>query len=199
MGVSHPRGTIALMSEDGPPPKTAEMPAGMQPAAQLQGFDQVIDVHGTLAFACEEVQVDGEGRPSDERKHLNEPMRWKFEPYLCLVRRRTSIGRDDLDDHGIDSPEVLDLIDDKTMVHEAVEPADDAPIRDAQNPREIVHLQRHEPGALPQGLRHEEKKRFVPPDAFDDDEERTKVGADGGEPFGRLRSRRQESQPRVVL
>ena len=199
MGVGHPRGTIALVSEDGPPPKAAEMPARMQPAAQLQGLNQVIEVHGTLAFACEEVQVDGEGRPSDERKHLNEPMRREFEPYRWLVRRRTSIGRDDLDDHRIDPPEVLDLIDDKTVVHEAVEPADDTPIRDAQNPREIVHLQRHESGALPQSLRHEEKKRFVPPDAFDDDEERTEVGADGGELFRWFRSRRQESQARIVL
>lgn len=115
---------------------------------------------------------------------------------VVVVRRNPS--RHDLDEHRVDAPQILDVVDDVAGCNEAVEPVDHAAVRDAEHPREVVHAQCEEAGPLPQGFRKEEEQRFVSPHAIHDDEERGEVGAHGRDTLGRLRSRRHEPQARVV-
>src|ERR1019366_4837674 len=112
---------------------------------------------------------------------------------------RLDPARAGLHEHGVDAPQVLDVVDDVAGENEAVQPADDASVRHAQHPREVVHAQREEARPLPQRLREEEQQRFVPADALDDDEECGEVGAHGGHPLRRLWAWREEADARRVL
>jgi len=133
--------TIAIMLYQLATAKSPQVPVCVKPSAQTQRPDHVIDVHGTNALTCQEVEVNSKRGSTDDRKHLNEPVRRKIESHDTLVWTRISARSHDLYDYGVDAPEIFDVIDDEPVIDKPVKPSNDATVRHSQHPCEVVHLQ----------------------------------------------------------
>lgn len=199
-GVAHDEPTGGIPNNQTMRVQPSQMKRRMRSTLQRCCFDQVIDMRfRALWFAPKEVQEHGEGGPPENRKHLHKPMGRKIRVHGALKCVRRDLTTHDLDDDGIDAPEVFDVVHDEPLADEVIQPADDPPVRDPQHPCEIVDAQCEESGALAQRLREKEQKCFIASHSTNDHEKRREIRAHRRETLGRFRMGREKPQARRVL
>jgi hypothetical protein len=143
---------LGVAREEGAPFELPQVPPRVPVPEESHRLHEVGDVRvGPVGLAPEEVQVHREGCAADQREHLHEPVRREFLMHGALVAVRRNPARDDLDEHRVDPPQILDVVDDVAGLNEPIEPVDHAAVRDAEHPREVVHTEREE-GSAAAGL-----------------------------------------------
>lgn len=192
---------LRIADQEPLPAEAPEVHVCMEAAAETDSARKVRkEEDAVVGLARERVEIDREGRPADEREHLDEPMGRQFGHDGV---RRAAPGRRDLHldpvDRAADNREGLHRVDDEPFRDEPVEPAEDRAVPRPEHPGEVVHVDIEEAVANPERADDEEEERLVAPDRRDEAEERREVGLHEEEAFGRLAAGERELEPRRVL